>query len=297
MGPLLTVAYCAFPRQKKEKQATPRRMEEREKGEGRKGGRKRACAGALLALTALAALCSAGMLVKHGWAGKSAMLEGDEHVGAADNGVPGRGRRAHAGPEQNSRGAYRCFVVHGKAKCVQARSNLLAKREIIEMGKEKVPTTIITPQRLDEIKAEISANKAAADRLLADEGWAGVEKSQQQMAARIADKVRSLSRMVGTLRASHDGIVQELIAKAAAPGPPVCNVICDVSLQVLRGTSCVSLNMHALILCRVDARYHADGHVLLGVCSLSRPSCLLRAQEALQATWVSRASPIFRDRR
>lgn len=176
--------------------------------------------------TALAALCSAGTLAQHGWAGTSAMLEGGEHIGTAGKGFPGRGRRAHAASEQDSRGAYRCFVVHGKAKCVQARSNLLAKRKIIEMGKEKVPTTIITPQRLDEIKAEISANTAAADKLLADEGWAGVEKSQREMAARIADKVRSLSRMVGTLRASHDGIVQELIAKAAAPGPPVCCVKC-----------------------------------------------------------------------
>ena len=105
---------------------------------------------------------------------------------------------------------------------MEAPTNALAKRKIIEIGKAKVPTTVITPQRLDEIKADIEANKKAADVLLADEGWAGLEKSQKDMATLIAAKIRGLSRMVGTLRQSHEGIVQELIAKAAAPGPPVC---------------------------------------------------------------------------
>ena len=166
----------------------------------------------------VAALCLASAFTKQGWEGSPAILESGDHVGTAARTFHARGRLANAGV---GKGAYRCFVVDGKAKCVQASSNALAKRKIVEMSKSKVPTTIITPQHLDEIKSEVSDNYAAAGRLLADEGWAGLEKSQQHMAALIADKVRSLSRMVGTLRASHDGIVQELIAKAAAPGPPV----------------------------------------------------------------------------
>ena len=51
---------------------------------------------------------------------------------------------------------------------------------------------MITPERLDEIKADISANKKAADELLVDEGWAGVEKSQKNMAELIAAKIRAL---------------------------------------------------------------------------------------------------------
>ena len=121
-----------------------------------------------------------------------------------------------------SKGAFKCFVVDGKAQCVEAPTDALAKREIIEVGKKKERTTLITPERLKEIKADILANKAKAEKLLADEGWAGFENSQKEMAALIADKIRRLSRMVGTLRKSHDGVVQELIAKAAAPGPRVC---------------------------------------------------------------------------
>lgn len=164
--------------------------------------------------------------VAHGAVSSWTELEGAPPVAAAAKVFHARGRGAaerDAASESSParQGAFKCFVVDGKAQCVEAPTNALAKRKIIEIGKAKVPTTIITPQRLDEIKADITANKNAAERLLADEGWAGVEKSQKQMAELIADKVRRLSRMAGTLRASHDGVVQELIAKAAAPGPPV----------------------------------------------------------------------------
>ena len=142
-------------------------------------------------------------------------------VAAAAKAFHARGEHEHAVGGAAQKGAYRCFVVDGKAQCVEAPTNSQAKREIIEIGKNKVPTTMIKPQRLAEIKEDIAANQKAADRLLADEGWAGMEKSQKNMAALIAAKIRGLSRMVGTLRESHEGIVQELIAKAAAPGPPV----------------------------------------------------------------------------
>ena len=141
-------------------------------------------------------------------------------VAAAAKVFHARREHEHAGVAAQ-KGAYRCFVVDGKAQCVEAPTNSQAKREIIEIGKKKVPTTMIKPQRLEEIKEDIAANQKAADRLLADEGWAGMEKSQKDMASLIAAKIRGLSRMVGTLRESHEGIVQELIAKAAAPGPPV----------------------------------------------------------------------------
>lgn len=163
-------------------------------------------------------------------------------VAAAAKAFHTRGEHEHAGGGVAAqKGAYRCFVVDGKAQCVEAPTNSLAKRKIIEIGKNKVPTTMIKPQRLEEIKEDIAANQKAADRLLADEGWAGMEKSQKNMAALIAAKIRGLSRMVGTLRESHEGIVQELIAKAAAPGPPVrvsmhaCSCIHACSLDTCCG--------------------------------------------------------------
>jgi hypothetical protein len=134
---------------------------------------------------------------------------------------------------QTSKGSYRCFVVDGKAECIQAPSNSAARRKIAKLAKEKVPTTLVTAQRLAEIKADIAGNKEAADKLLANEGWTGVEKSQQHMADLIAHKIRRLSRMVSTLRQSNDGIVQALIAKASAPGPPVKAYALDPTLRSL----------------------------------------------------------------
>ena len=196
---------------------------------------------------------------KHGWFAAAAALcfAGTERfdrsrtvlagsggpVAAAAKAFHAQGGPAHAQGGAAQKGAYRCFVVDGKAQCVEAATNSLAKRKIIEIGKKKVPTTVITPMRLDEIKADIAANKQAADQLLGDEGWAGVERSQKDMAALIAAKIRGLSRMVGTLRESHEGIVQELIAKAAAPGPPVR--VCTRARTALRCETCAHACSHA----------------------------------------------------
>lgn len=109
-------------------------------------------------------------------------------------------------------GTFRCVVKAGKADCSGLGVNELAK-------KPEIKKKLLTKEQWEAIKSTVAATSSKADVLLRDEGNSGLEESQKNMAAMISEKIRALDRIVGTLRASDEGVVKQLAAKAAATGP------------------------------------------------------------------------------
>ena len=207
-----------FPPNKSHRRKAMREREQRgahSDAQAGDGPRSRATIGPVLLV------CSASVLCCASWGGASRLLEGP----AGGTGAVVLSGREHeaapagAGLAAGGAGKFRCFVVNGRARCVQAASSALARSKIVASRKEQVPMTEITRKRLREIREDATANQQAAQRLLVDEGWRGLEKSQQGMASVIAAKVRRLSRMVATLQLSNEGTARQLAAKASAPGP------------------------------------------------------------------------------